>query len=120
MFRFVTDLDETFRTVTEVVGDRAEVKRGFTVPIVRTRTVEGMNIPGASCASRPTSLPDQLGRAAAVRSRLDPRRAHRSRIHRKTGSTRRRRNLRANGAPFYLNDRIRRQGRYVINQLIRS
>ena len=45
MFRFVTDLDETFRTVTEVVGDRAEVKRGFTVPIVRTRTIEGMNIP---------------------------------------------------------------------------
>ena len=47
MFRFVTDLDETFRTVTEVVGDRAEVKRGFTVPIVRTRTVEGMNIPSS-------------------------------------------------------------------------
>jgi acetylornithine deacetylase len=45
MFRFVTDLDETFRMVAEVVGDRAEVKRGFTVPIVRTRTVEGMNIP---------------------------------------------------------------------------
>ena len=45
MFRFVTDLDETFRTVTEVVGDRAEVKRGFTVPIVHTRMVEGMNIP---------------------------------------------------------------------------
>jgi acetylornithine deacetylase len=45
MFRFVTDLDEIFRTVTEVVGDRAEVKRGFTVPIVRARTIEGMNIP---------------------------------------------------------------------------
>ncbi|HEU0176020.1 MAG TPA: M20/M25/M40 family metallo-hydrolase [Blastocatellia bacterium] len=45
MFRVVTGLDEVFRMVTEVVGDRAEVKRGFTVPIVRTRPVEGMEIP---------------------------------------------------------------------------
>ena len=45
MFRAVTDLDELFRMVTEVAGDRAEVKRGFTLPIVRTRTVEGMDIP---------------------------------------------------------------------------
>jgi acetylornithine deacetylase len=45
MFRVVTDLDEMFRMVTEVVGDRAEVKRGFTLPIVRTRTVEEMDIP---------------------------------------------------------------------------
>jgi acetylornithine deacetylase len=45
MFRVVTDLDEMFRMITEVVGDRAEVKRGFTVPIVRARTVEEMEIP---------------------------------------------------------------------------
>jgi acetylornithine deacetylase len=45
MFRVVTDLDEVFQMVTEVVGDRAEVKRGFTLSIVRTRTVEGMDIP---------------------------------------------------------------------------
>src|SRR5215468_8995115 len=45
MFRVVTSLDEVFRMVTEVVGDRAEVKRGFAVPTVRTRTVEGMDIP---------------------------------------------------------------------------
>jgi acetylornithine deacetylase len=45
MFRVVTGPDEVFRMVTEVVGGRAEVIRGFTVPIIRTRTVEGMDIP---------------------------------------------------------------------------
>jgi acetylornithine deacetylase len=45
MFRVVTGLDDMFRMVTEVAGDRAEVKRGFTVPTIRTRTVEGMDIP---------------------------------------------------------------------------
>jgi acetylornithine deacetylase len=45
MFRVVTGPDEVFRMVTEVVGCRAEVIRGFTVPIIRTRTVEGMDIP---------------------------------------------------------------------------
>jgi acetylornithine deacetylase len=45
MFRVVTNLDDVLRMVTEVAGDRAEVKRGFTLPIVRTRTVEGMDIP---------------------------------------------------------------------------
>ncbi len=45
MFRVVTDLDEVFQIITEVVGDRAEVKRGFTLPIVHTRTVEEMDIP---------------------------------------------------------------------------
>jgi len=47
MFRVVTGLDEVFRMVTEVAGDRAEVKRGFTLPIVRTRTVEEMDIPSS-------------------------------------------------------------------------
>jgi acetylornithine deacetylase len=45
MFRVVTGSDEVFRMVTEVVGGRAEIRRGFTVPIIRTRTVEGMDIP---------------------------------------------------------------------------
>jgi acetylornithine deacetylase len=45
MFRVVTSLDEVFQMVTEVAGDRAEVKRGFTLPIIHTRTVEGMDIP---------------------------------------------------------------------------
>jgi acetylornithine deacetylase len=45
MFRVVTDLDDVFKMVTEVVGDRAEVKRGFTLPIIRTRTVNEMDIP---------------------------------------------------------------------------
>jgi acetylornithine deacetylase len=45
MFRVVTSFDEVFRIVTEVAGGRAEVKRGFTLPIVRTRTVEGLDIP---------------------------------------------------------------------------
>ncbi|MBO0726502.1 MAG: M20/M25/M40 family metallo-hydrolase [Blastocatellia bacterium] len=47
MFRVVTGSDEVFRMVTEVVGGRAEVKRGFAVPIIRTRTVEGMDIPSS-------------------------------------------------------------------------
>ncbi|HEY8462225.1 MAG TPA: M20/M25/M40 family metallo-hydrolase [Blastocatellia bacterium] len=45
MFRVVTGLDEVFRMVTEVAGGRAEVKRGFSLPVIRTRTVEGMEIP---------------------------------------------------------------------------
>jgi acetylornithine deacetylase len=45
MFRVVTSLDEVFQMVTEVASDRAEVKRGFTLPIIHTRTVEGMDIP---------------------------------------------------------------------------
>jgi acetylornithine deacetylase len=45
MFRVVTGFDEVFQMVTDLARGRAEVKRGFTVPIIRTRTVEGMDIP---------------------------------------------------------------------------
>lgn len=45
MFRIVTDPDEIFRMITEVVAGRAEVKQGFTIPAIHTRTVEGMDIP---------------------------------------------------------------------------
>jgi acetylornithine deacetylase len=46
MFRLSgAGIEEMFRMVTELVGDRAEVKRGFTLPIIRTRTVECLDIP---------------------------------------------------------------------------
>jgi acetylornithine deacetylase len=45
MFRIVTDPDEMFEMISEVVAGRAETKRGFTIPTIRTRTVEGIDIP---------------------------------------------------------------------------
>lgn len=45
MFRVISSIDETFQMVTELVGERAVVKRGFTLPVIRTRTVKGMDIP---------------------------------------------------------------------------
>jgi acetylornithine deacetylase len=45
MFRIISDSDKMFKLITEVVGNRAEVKQGYTLPIVHTRTVKEMNIP---------------------------------------------------------------------------
>ncbi|MGH9766157.1 MAG: M20/M25/M40 family metallo-hydrolase [Blastocatellia bacterium] len=45
MFRIITGSDEMFKMISEVVGDRAEVKQGYTLPTVHTRTVKGMDIP---------------------------------------------------------------------------
>jgi acetylornithine deacetylase len=45
MFRIVIDPDKMFRMISEVVAGRAEVKPGFTIPTIHTRTVEGMDIP---------------------------------------------------------------------------
>jgi len=45
MFRIITEVDEMFRIVTELVAGRARVKRGFTLPIIHTRTVKEMDIP---------------------------------------------------------------------------
>ncbi len=45
MFRVVTDADLVFQMLTELVAGRAEVKRGFTLPIVHTRTIKEMEIP---------------------------------------------------------------------------
>ncbi|MGE0129112.1 MAG: M20/M25/M40 family metallo-hydrolase [Blastocatellales bacterium] len=45
MFRIVTGAEDMFKMISEVVAGRAEVKRGFTIPMIHTRTVEGMGIP---------------------------------------------------------------------------
>lgn len=45
MFRTITDPDDLYRTIREVVGGRAEIKRGFSIPPIRTHTVEGLGIP---------------------------------------------------------------------------
>jgi len=45
MFRTVNDPDLVFDQVTEIVGDRASVKRGFSIPPVHLNTVESMNLP---------------------------------------------------------------------------
>lgn len=45
MFRIVTSPNEMFRTISKIVASRAEIKPGFTIPTIHTRTVEGMDIP---------------------------------------------------------------------------
>ncbi len=45
MFRIVTDSDEMFKLIAEVIGNRAGVKQGYTLPTIHMRTVMGMNIP---------------------------------------------------------------------------
>ena len=45
MFRTVTHPDVLFKQVVELVGDRAEIKRGFSITPIRTHTVKGMDIP---------------------------------------------------------------------------
>ena len=45
MFRTVNQPDELYERIVEVVGERAELKRGFSIPPVRTHTVKGIDIP---------------------------------------------------------------------------
>jgi acetylornithine deacetylase len=45
MFRTVNQPDELYESIVEVVGRRAELKRGFSIPPVRTHTVKGIDIP---------------------------------------------------------------------------
>jgi acetylornithine deacetylase len=45
MFRIITDSDMMFKMIAEVIGNRAEVKQGYTLPTIHTHTVKGMNIP---------------------------------------------------------------------------
>jgi acetylornithine deacetylase len=45
MFRIISDSDKMFKMIAEVVGDRAEVKQGYTLPTVHTHTVKDLNIP---------------------------------------------------------------------------
>lgn len=45
MFRTITQPDELYEMIVEVVGGRAEVKRGFSLPPIHTHTVKGIDIP---------------------------------------------------------------------------
>lgn len=45
MFRTITQPDELYGRIVEVVGGRAEIKRGFSLPPVHTHTVKGIDIP---------------------------------------------------------------------------
>jgi acetylornithine deacetylase len=45
MFRTVNHPDELFNTIVDVVGGRAEVKRGFWLPPIHLHTVKGVDLP---------------------------------------------------------------------------
>lgn len=45
MFRTVNQPDELYERIVEVVGGRAEIKRGFSLPPIHTHTVKGIDIP---------------------------------------------------------------------------
>lgn len=45
MFRTINQPDELYERIVEVVGGRAEIKRGFSLPPIHTHTVQGIDIP---------------------------------------------------------------------------
>lgn len=45
MFRTITEADELYEQIVEVVGGRADIKRGFSLPPIHTHTVRGIDIP---------------------------------------------------------------------------
>ncbi len=45
MFRTITEPDELYDMIVEVVGGRADIKRGFSLPPIHTHTVKGIDIP---------------------------------------------------------------------------
>lgn len=45
MFRTITEPDELYNMVAEVVAGRAGIKRGFSLPPIHTHTVKGIDIP---------------------------------------------------------------------------
>jgi acetylornithine deacetylase len=45
MFRTVNHPDELFNTIVDVVGGRAQVKRGFWLPPIHLHTVKGVDLP---------------------------------------------------------------------------
>lgn len=45
MFRTITQPDELYGMIVEVVAGRAEIKRGFSLPPIHTHTVKGIDIP---------------------------------------------------------------------------
>lgn len=56
MFRAIGSPDELFRQITEVVGDRALIKRGFSTAPLHAHTVQGLDIP-TTVARFTTDLP---------------------------------------------------------------
>lgn len=57
MFRTVSDPDILYRQITELVGGRAEIKRGFSIPPVHTHTVSGMDDIPTSVVRFATDIP---------------------------------------------------------------
>lgn len=57
MFRTVNQPDELFEMIKEIVGDRAEIKRGFSIPPVHTQTVKGMDHIPTSVVRFGTDIP---------------------------------------------------------------
>ena len=45
MLRTVNDPSVIFERITRIVGDRAVVRRGFSIPPIQLNTIEGMNLP---------------------------------------------------------------------------
>ncbi len=45
MFRTITEPDELYDMIVEVVAGRADIKRGFSLPPIHTHTVKGIDIP---------------------------------------------------------------------------
>ncbi len=45
MFRTITEPDELYEMIVEVVAGRADIKRGFSLPPIHTHTVKGIDIP---------------------------------------------------------------------------
>lgn len=45
MFRTVTPPEDVLQQIAGIVGDRAEIKQGFTIPAVHLRTVESIDLP---------------------------------------------------------------------------
>lgn len=45
MFRTINQPEELYERIVEVVGGRAELKRGFSLPPIHTHTVKGIDIP---------------------------------------------------------------------------
>ncbi|MFZ4793671.1 MAG: M20/M25/M40 family metallo-hydrolase [Blastocatellia bacterium] len=57
MFRTVFSPDQLFESVRDLVGDRVEVKRGFSIPPVRTHVVPGMEDVPTSVVRFGTDIP---------------------------------------------------------------
>jgi acetylornithine deacetylase len=45
MFRTVNSPDELFGKIVELIGGRAEIKRGFSIPPIHMHTIKGIDIP---------------------------------------------------------------------------